>query len=106
MQKGDACVLISHSGRSRTTVNTARRAREMGATVISITNYPYSQLARLSDCVLTTASFMEHSGEVITKRISELVLVESLFISVMLRGGGAYQTALARSNEALVENKL
>ena len=47
-----------------------------------------------------------HSGEVITKRISELVLVESLFISVMLRGGGAYQTALARSNEALVENKL
>ena len=56
--------------------------------------------------VLTTASFMEHSGEVITKRISELVLVESLFISVMLRGGGAYQTALARSNEALVENKL
>ena len=106
LQKGDACVLISHSGRSRTTVNTARRAREMGATVISITNYPYSQLARLSDCVLTTASFMEHSGEVITKRISELVLVESLFISVMLRGGGAYQTALARSNEALVENKL
>ena len=88
LQKGDAC------------------AREMGATVISITNYPYSQLARLSDCVLTTASFMEHSGEVITKRISELVLVEGLFISVMLRGGGAYQTALARSNEALVENKL
>ena len=106
LQKGDACVLISHSGRSRTTVNTARRAREMGATVISITNYPYSQLARLSDCVLTTASFMEHSGEVITKRISELVLVESLFISVMLRGGGAYQTALARFNEALVEKKL
>ena len=56
--------------------------------------------------MLTTASFMEHSGEVITKRISELVLVEGLFISVMLRGGGAYQTALARSNEALVENKL
>ena len=56
--------------------------------------------------MLTTASFMEHSGEVITKRISELVLVEGLFISVMLRGGGAYQTALARSNVALVENKL
>ena len=36
LQKGDACVLISHSGRSRTTVNTARRAREMGATVIKV----------------------------------------------------------------------
>ena len=106
LQKGDVCVLISHSGRSRTTVNTAKRAREVGATVVSITNYPYSQLARLSDYVLTTASFMEHSGEVITKRISELVLVESLFISVMLRGGEKYNSALARSNEALIENKL
>lgn len=104
--KGDVCVLISHSGRSRTTVTTARRAREMGATVVSITNYPYSPLARLADFVLTTASFMEHSGEVITKRISELVLIESLFISVLLRGGDSYQEALARSNEALVENKL
>lgn len=104
--KGDVCVLISHSGRSRTTVTTARRAREMGAIVVSITNYPYSPLARLADFVLTTASFMEHSGEVITKRISELVLIESLFISVLLRGGDSYQEALARSNEALVENKL
>ncbi|MGI6184530.1 MAG: MurR/RpiR family transcriptional regulator [Candidatus Fimadaptatus sp.] len=106
LSKGDVCVLISHSGRSRTTVTTARRAREMGATVVSITNYPYSPLARLADFVLTTASFMEHSGEVITKRISELVLIESLFISVLLRGGDSYQEALARSNEALVENKL
>ena len=103
---GDVCVLVSHSGRSRTTVATARRAREMGATVVSITNYPYSPLARMSDYVLTTASFMEHSGEVITKRISELVIIESLFISVLLRGGERYQQALARSNEALVENKL
>lgn len=104
--KGDVCVLISHSGRSRTTVAAARRARDMGATVMSITNYPYSPLARLSDFVLTTASFMEHSGEVITKRISELVLVESLFISVLLHGGEQYRAALARSNDALVENKL
>ena len=103
---GDVCVLVSHSGRSRTTEATARRAREMGATVVSITNYPYSPLARMSDYVLTTASFMEHSGEVITKRISELVIIESLFISVLLRGGERYQQALARSNEARVENKL
>lgn len=106
LAKGDVCVLVSHSGRSRSTVNTAKRARDMGAAVISVTNYPYSPLARISDFVLTTASFMEHSGEVITKRMSELVIIESLFISVLLHGGENYQMALARSNEALVENKL
>ncbi len=71
LQKDDVFFAISHTGRSRTILDATRRATKAGATVILITNYPVSPLAKHSDVVLLTAAFSRHlTGEVISKRVA------------------------------------
>lgn len=83
----DVCVLISHSGDTASIVQAARYAKAAGATTIAVTNFPYSHLARICDIILLTATFVERGGEVVTQRVAQLAIVESLFIIYRLRGG-------------------
>lgn len=50
--RGDALVAISHSGRTRDTVDAARRAHAAGAAIVIITSMPRSPLARTGSVVL------------------------------------------------------
>ena len=107
LQKGDVFFSISHTGRSRPILDAMRRATKAGATVILITNYPVSPLAKHADVVLLTAAFSRHlTGEVISKRVAELCIVESLYISYLIRRGDSALERLSRSNEAVKINKL
>jgi DNA-binding MurR/RpiR family transcriptional regulator len=107
LQKGDVFFSISHTGRSRTILDAMRRATKAGATVILITNYPVSPLAKHADVVLLTAAFSRHlTGEVISKRVAELCIIESLYISYLIRRGDTALERLSRSNEAVKINKL
>jgi DNA-binding MurR/RpiR family transcriptional regulator len=104
---GDALLAISHSGRSRTVLDVVRRAREAGAVVIAITNFPVSPIAKRADIVLLTAAFSQHhTGEVISKRISELCIIESLYINYLVRKGQPALRRLSLSNEAVQVHKL
>lgn len=49
---GDIVLAVSGSGRTQVVVTVAAAAKKAGATVIAITSYPDSPLARLSDCVV------------------------------------------------------
>jgi RpiR family carbohydrate utilization transcriptional regulator len=105
--KTDVVVAVSHSGKSSTVVNTVKAAKQAGATVIAITNFPVSPLTKNSDIVLLTAVFTQHiSGEVISKRVAELCIVESLYINYLLQKGKVAMRTLAASNEAVTVNKL
>lgn len=107
MQKGDVMVAVSHSGRTRSLVETAKMARASGLTVISITNYPKSPLTKQSDIVLLTAAFTEHTqGEIMAKRITELCIMESLFTSMLLLRRSELMPRLKRANNAVEINKL
>jgi DNA-binding MurR/RpiR family transcriptional regulator len=104
---GDVLLAISHSGRSRTVLDVVRRAHEAGATVVAITNFPVSPIAKHADILLLTAAFSQHlTGEVISKRISELCIVESLYISFLIRKGRPALKRLTQSNEAVQVHKL
>jgi RpiR family transcriptional regulator, carbohydrate utilization regulator len=99
---GDVLVAISHSGRSTIVLNTVAEARKRRATVIALTNYPRSVLARKADIVLLTADFSEHlNGEVVSKRVSEQVLLESLYVNYLIRKGGSLQPAQRAADEAV-----
>ena len=102
---GDVCFLISHSGRTRCILNTAKCARAQGSTVICITNYPSAPLVRLSDIRLITASFAEHYGEVTGNSIVQTTIIESLCINLMLQDGSVGQRT-AFSDTALEANKM
>jgi DNA-binding MurR/RpiR family transcriptional regulator len=99
--------VISHTGRSRTILDSAKQARKNGATVILITNFPVSPLAKHADIILLTAVFSKHlTGEVISKRVAELCIIESLYINYLIRKGSAALERLNISNEAVRVNKV
>ncbi len=107
LEKGDVLIAISYSGRSKTVVETAKNAKANGAAVITLTNYPVSPLTKKSDIILQTAAFSRYStGEIISKRVTELLIIESLYINFILKKGPAIIDILKKSNEIIINNKL
>lgn len=107
MGKGDVIIAISHSGRTKNIVDVVKLARANGTCVISITNFPVSPLVKNSDIVLLTAAFTEHlKGEVMGKRVTELCILESLLVNLIIKKGSALKPKLKKSYEAIELNKL
>ena len=104
---GDVVIAVSHSGRSIPVIDTCKLAKTSGATIIAVTNFPVSPLAKKADIVLQTAVFAKSmTGEVISKRITALCVIESLYLSVLFRRGGDALAVLGRSNDAVMGNKV
>lgn len=104
---GDVFVAISHTGRSRTVLDALRVARDSGAKTIAITNFPYSPIARRSDIVILTAVFTSYlTVEVVSKRVAELCILESLSINYMNRVGQPALETLRESNAVVEVNKV
>lgn len=102
LRTADVAIGISHSGRTTTVMHTLREAHERGATTIAITNYPHAPLAKQADIVLLTADFAEHlNGEVVSKRVSEQCLLESLYIAYLIQRNGGLRQAQERANSAV-----
>lgn len=102
MQEGDILLIVSHSGKTKTMLDLVKSAKVRKVTVISITNFPLSPLAKQSDIVLVTAAFdLIPSGEVISKRIPELCLMESLYTNLLIQ-----QKDVARKHWVAVEDLL
>ena len=81
LAKGAIAVGISHSGRSRITVEALKMARAGGATTVGISNYLKSPLEKHSDTFLCT-SFAESSVKVaaLTSRIAQMCLLDALYL--------------------------
>ena len=107
LKPGDVFVAISHTGRSRTVLDALRLAKDAGATIITITNFPFSPLAKRSDIVLLTAVFTSYlTVEVMAKRVTELCILESLSINYLNRVGGPAVERLRQSNTVVEINKV
>jgi DNA-binding MurR/RpiR family transcriptional regulator len=106
LSAGDVLTAISYSGESKPIIAAAQQARARGVRVIAITNYPRSTLAKLADCVLLTAVFQEHVyGEIASKRLAQLCVLESLYVNYLLRRSGQLGDRLLASNLAVAINK-
>jgi len=106
MRRGDLLVTISYSGESKPMLAAARQAHALGIGVLAITNFPRSSLAEAADLALLTAVFQEHvNGEIGSKRIAQLCVLESLYVNYLVRQGPQVGRRLAVSNAALNLNK-
>lgn len=86
MTEKDSAICISHTGRSKETIRIAKAVHEHGAKVIVITGNPYSPLAKLGDVVFVSVSEeTEFRSESLSSRISQLSILDSLFIILMFR---------------------
>jgi len=107
LKPGDVLVAISHTGQTRSLLNVVREATRAGATVVGITNFPHSALAKQCRFVLQTAVYTAYvSGEIVSKRIAELCIIESLFVNFLMRRRGPYTAQLTASNGVLKANKI
>lgn len=84
--EGDVVVAISQSGRTRDTLEAARRSAELGAKVVGITNDHESPLAKLSSRVLSLMAGREEAVTA-TKTFMAQVYV-SMILASGLDGGG------------------
>lgn len=98
--EGDVAVGISHSGSTRDTVDALRLARDRGATTIAITNFKGTEILKAADIALLTGDIeTAYYTETMLSRISQLAIVDSLYMGIMLQDFPRYSATLARVNE-------
>ena len=86
LSKQDMVLAVSHSGQTTGILDAVRLGRRNGATVIALTNYATSTLAREADIVLcSTARGSPLMGENAAARIAQLNIIDALFVCVAQR---------------------
>jgi len=104
--EGDVFLAVSHSGESRDVLEPLRRAAAQGATTVVITNHPMSTAARLADFVLVSAGReTTFRPGAMASRISQLVVVDCLFVCVAQRTFDVSSRALRITHQALESDR-
>lgn len=102
LEPGDAAVAISYSGESRDTIEAVQLAKESGATIICVTNFPSSSLAAIADIrLITSSSKMRWLDEAVTARLVHLTLFDALCVAISRRRGPEALTMLDRIEKAV-----
>ncbi len=84
MMRGDVLVGVSQSGSSKDIVEGMKRAREHGATTVSITSRERSPIARQSDIILLTdTEETKHSSLGLNSHLSRLVVIDALCYKIV-----------------------
>lgn len=103
---GEDCVAIglSHTGLSMVVVNALNIASRNGAKTICITSNSESPLARVSDICLCTpprSKDIPLYGDFMEARVSQLYMIDLLYLGVIFKLGNISKTSLRRSTNAL-----
>lgn len=95
LTRDDVAIAISNSGRSSNVVRALKLAKEHNAFTICITQAGKSPLQKHSDISLFTAAVDTTLGrDSVTKRITELAILEAFYLGVIYTGTQDYKTML------------
>lgn len=101
----DVILGISHTGTTETVTDALKLAREHGARTIAITSNANSDVALAADVVLTTWSASQQlvplHGDFLEGRVSQLFLIDLLYVGTIFRAGDGPAKALKATGEAL-----
>ncbi|WP_327044093.1 MurR/RpiR family transcriptional regulator [Microbispora sp. NBC_01189] len=102
LREGDVAVGVSCTGETPDVLGPVRAARGAGATVVAITNNPRSSLAGLAGHVLISAGRESaFRPGALASRISQLLIVDCLFVGVAQSTFDASDAALRATRVAL-----
>jgi len=102
LSQTNIAVLISHTGESREVLEIAENVKNQGATIIGITSYINSSLAKLSDIALfSSTNQLKYYTDAMVSRILQLVILDMIFVSVSLRLGDMGKESIYRSRKAI-----
>jgi len=103
MDKDTVAVVISHSGKTQQTIETLLLAKKQGATIICITNFESSPAAKMADIKLLTASHEKTlQSETMVSRLSQLTIVDMLWLGVIQKNYERYAPLLEKQNTTIV----
>ncbi|MEV8635474.1 MurR/RpiR family transcriptional regulator [Streptosporangium sp. NPDC051023] len=104
LRPGDVAAGVSCGGETPDVLALLKAARKAGATTVAITNNPRSSLAGLAEHVLVSAGreTVFRPGA-LASRISQLLIVDCVFIGVAQRTFDASEAALRATGETLGE---
>ncbi|MDG4788453.1 MurR/RpiR family transcriptional regulator [Micromonospora sp. WMMD1102] len=106
LRSGDVALGISHTGRTRETIETLAEAGSHGATTVALTGFPRSPLAELADIVLLTASqATTFRPDALSARHPQLVVLDLLYIAVAQRTHDRAHAAFQRTARAVGGHK-
>jgi len=101
----DVVVGISHTGTTKTVAGALQLARERHATTIAITSNDDSEVAHTADVVLVTwgagQQLVPLHGDFLEGRLSQLFLIDLLYVGALFRAGDEPAKALRMTGEAL-----
>jgi DNA-binding MurR/RpiR family transcriptional regulator len=102
----DCAICISHTGKSKETIKIAEIIKEAGAKVIVITSHASSPLAKIGDVVFISISEeIEFHSEALSSRISQLSILDSLYVILMFMNKEKSKEALSKVRRTIWEVK-
>lgn len=102
LRRGDIAFGISLSGSTRETISCLDVARGQGATTICITNAMESPITKFSDhCLFGTPSEIGYFQAPLASRVTQLALVDALFVALARKNKKTVSAKLQKSAEAL-----
>jgi RpiR family carbohydrate utilization transcriptional regulator len=107
LRKGDVAFGISCSGTTRETVQCLQIAKEKGATTICLTNAMKSPITESTDLALyATPSEIKYFQAPLASRITQLALIDALFVSLALKNKNRTTARLQQAGEELLKRRL
>ncbi|MCB5954063.1 MurR/RpiR family transcriptional regulator [Enterococcus sp. CWB-B31] len=106
LNKTDCAFVISHSGQTKETIKLAEVVKKSGAALIVLTSRPNSKLAEMADLTfLSIAEEIEFRSEALSSRISQLSIIDCLFVICMFREKEASQKSIQRVRNTISPTK-
>jgi DNA-binding MurR/RpiR family transcriptional regulator len=103
----DVVIGISHTGSNMEVLHALKLAKDVGATIICITNLSKSPITKISDIVLQTASKETlFRTDAISSRIAQLTIIDILVAAVANQQYELYFNNLQRTRKSTIEKKL
>lgn len=99
--KNDLFIGISDTGRTSSVVDNLKLAKQNGAKTLALTSDPKSPLAVAADIMLLTPQRGDNNWESMTSKISQLLLIDILYVSYATSTYDESIQALNRTKESL-----
>lgn len=102
----DVAMAISHTGATQETLGATRGAKEAGARVIAVTSFSTTPLTELADVILVAGGYeTTYRVEAMASRLAHLLVVDSLYTSLVLAGGQRAKKAQRLTSDVLAEHR-
>lgn len=102
----DVAMAISHTGATQETLGAIRGAKEAGTQVIAITSFSTTPLTELADVVLVAGGReTSYRVEAMASRLAHLLVIDSLFTSLVLADAQRAKHAQRLTADVLAEHR-